>query len=289
MLEGPWSLTCSEGNQIPTLRSLNPNGANASALLAQGQWTHTGADVQHLELRAPGLPFMVHEAHCTQPRQKCPGAWRRANDANQAASMALIGIQGCLNFCLARKSSLALRQKPMHVPRWRKAFVVSFALRLHMMRVLGHLESPMGVACFTHLPPGFRTSDLGDAHPSMPDVASYGEASSSEDHFSSWLQGVRMKSLLSLLGGLVLTISWSLSLSLSLTTHKTELIVRGVYGAGKEYIARDWRIDLKGTHWVQHDVIARGENVRDERLIDEEALRNCLTRASWCVLKAMRV
>ena len=37
------------------------------------------------------LPFVVHEAKCTQPRQRDPGAWRRANDANLAVPWALIG------------------------------------------------------------------------------------------------------------------------------------------------------------------------------------------------------
>ena len=95
---------------------------------------------------APGLlPFVVHEAKCTRPWQKNPGAWRRANDANLAAPLALVGyfLDLVLFEMLANTSRLQLPSEPFHVPRWRQASLLSFTLSAHHVMRVGHLESPM--------------------------------------------------------------------------------------------------------------------------------------------------
>ena len=87
----------------------------------------------------------MHEAKCPQPRQKDPGAWRRANDANLAAPWALVHyfLDPVLFEMLANSSRLQLPSEPFHVPRWRQASLLNFTLNVHHVVRVGHLESPM--------------------------------------------------------------------------------------------------------------------------------------------------
>ena len=51
-----------------------------SALLDLGQWTHE-PDVRDILPTATGLlPFIVHEAHCQQAKQKDKHAWQTAHN-----------------------------------------------------------------------------------------------------------------------------------------------------------------------------------------------------------------
>ena len=83
-------------------------------LLNQGQWTYA-ADTRDLAATAPGLlPFVVHEAKCTQPAQKDLGSRQRAREAHLAASWALIGyfLDPVLFEMLAKSARLQLPDEP---------------------------------------------------------------------------------------------------------------------------------------------------------------------------------
>ena len=81
---GPWlhlPMMLRQPSEPLTQRNLGSN-----ALLNHGQWTHE-PDVRDSLPTATGLfPFIVHEAHCLQAKQKDKHAWKTAHDANQAAS-----------------------------------------------------------------------------------------------------------------------------------------------------------------------------------------------------------
>ena len=106
---GPWPVTKKGREQTLTLQMIDPDryGANAHA-----------ADVTDLAPGKPGLfPFIVHDAHCTQARQRNPGARKRANDAHQAAPWGLTGyfLDPGLFELLARTSRLQLPAERLHV------------------------------------------------------------------------------------------------------------------------------------------------------------------------------
>ena len=74
----PWPLAHSAETSVPCIRALDPANSGAWTLLNQGQWTHA-ADTRDLAAAAPGLiPFVVHEAKCTQAMQRDSGAHQRA-------------------------------------------------------------------------------------------------------------------------------------------------------------------------------------------------------------------
>ena len=82
---GPWPLANAANNTLPCIRALDPDSNGAKTLLNQGQWTYA-ADTRDLLATAPGLlPFVVHEAKCTQPTQRDTGARQRAREVHQAA------------------------------------------------------------------------------------------------------------------------------------------------------------------------------------------------------------
>ena len=145
---GPWPRADSAQDSVPVVRALDSDSAGARLLINQGQWTQWtyAADTRDLAATAPGLlPFVVHEAKCTQPRQQDAGTWRRANDAHLAAPWALIGyfLDPVLFEMLAKSAHLQLPAEPFHVPRWRQASLLSFTLEVHHVMRVGHLESPM--------------------------------------------------------------------------------------------------------------------------------------------------
>ena len=89
---GPWPLAHLAETSVPCIRALDPDSSGASMLLNQGQWTHA-ADTRDLAADAPGLiPFVVHEAKCTQATQRDSGARQRAKEAHLAAPWALIRL-----------------------------------------------------------------------------------------------------------------------------------------------------------------------------------------------------
>ena len=143
--EGPWPLTPRDHVTVPTLRAIDPTQPGANALLDQGQWTHE-PDVRDTPPGTKGLlPFIVHEAHCQQAKQKDKHAWKRAHDAYQAAPFALTGyfLDPDLFQMLAHSARLQLPEQPLHIPRWRQAGCLTFHLQLsHVLRV-GHLQPLM--------------------------------------------------------------------------------------------------------------------------------------------------
>ena len=89
--ERPWPLTEIVDATVPTLRAIEPTQPGVNALLDHGQWTRE-PDVRDLLPTATGLlPFIVHEAHCQQAKQKDKHAWKTAHDSNQAAPWGLTG------------------------------------------------------------------------------------------------------------------------------------------------------------------------------------------------------
>ena len=99
-------------------------------------------DVRDLLPTATGLlPFIVHEAHCQQAKQKDKHAWKLAHDANQAAPWSLTGyfLDPDLFQMLAHSARLQLPEQPLHVPTWRQAGCLTFHLQLsYVLRVATH-------------------------------------------------------------------------------------------------------------------------------------------------------
>ena len=87
------------------------------------------------------------------------------------------------------------------------------------------------------------TTNPGDAHPSLPQLASQGEEPPSEGESPGWLAGCQDAVPRQLADWLaahtvghsrdLLLLTMAAGGFLSLMTRKTELVVRGVYGAGK--------------------------------------------------------
>ena len=142
---GPWPLADSYQSTGPIIQSLSADSPGSHSLLNQGQWTYM-ADTRDLLATQSGLiPFVVHQALCHQPRQKDLGHRKMAQDAHLAAPWALEGyfLDPVLFEMLAKMSRLTLPEQPFHVPVWRRASLHTFALRLHHVMRVGHLESPM--------------------------------------------------------------------------------------------------------------------------------------------------
>ena len=136
----------------------------------------------------------MHEAKCTQPRQKVPGTWRRANDANLAAPWALVGyfLDPVLFEMLAKSARLQLPAEPFHVPRWRQASLLSFTLESPPCHAgwapgipMAHgLPSADLVASAKWLVRALLTVHPGAAHPEWPEL---GEALPVGSHSPCWL------------------------------------------------------------------------------------------------------
>ena len=89
--EGPWPRAASSTTDRQCVRSLDPESIGARVLLNQGQWT-AEAGTGDISATAPGLlPFVVHEAKCTQPQQRDPAARQRARKGCNAAPWGLVG------------------------------------------------------------------------------------------------------------------------------------------------------------------------------------------------------
>ena len=99
---------------------------------------------------ATGLfPFIAHEAHCLQAKQKDKHLWKTAHDANQAAPWGLTGyfLDPDHFQMLAHSARLQLPEEPLHIPTWRQAGCLTFHLQLsHILRV-GHLQPLNGCQC----------------------------------------------------------------------------------------------------------------------------------------------
>ena len=257
---------------MPTLRAIDPTQPGANAFLDQGLWTHE-PDVRDIPPGTTGLPpFIVHEAHCQQAKQKDKQAWKKSHDAYQAAPFALTRyfLDPDLFQMLAHSARLQLPEQPLHIPSWRQAGCLTFHLRLsHVLRV-GHLQPlkawrsllypsparlPMcwgvtdlplltphdlpspaltdtarwlvrGLHCHwcRHQTPlaacrGWRSLDRG----SPPCLASCSPWPACGLAAGPLLANSRDLHLLTMATGVLL----------SLLTCKTELVARGVYGAGK--------------------------------------------------------
>ena len=87
---GPWPLVHSAGNQCPLYSCIDPANSGAWTLLNQSRWTHA-ADIRDLAAAPDVIPFVVHEAKCTQATQRDSEARQRAKEAHLAASCTLIG------------------------------------------------------------------------------------------------------------------------------------------------------------------------------------------------------
>ena len=217
-----------------------------------------------LAATAPGLlPFVVHEAKCAQPKQPDPAARKRANEACIAAPWALIGyfLDAVLFEMLARTARLPLPAEPFHVPRWREATMHNFTVYVHHVMRVGHLASPIIWRSLLYPSParlplawGVTQLPLPMPHdlPSPAMVASskwlvralltlhadLDEALPIGSQSPGWLASCHSEvpaQLVEWLAAHALSASLLLAVGvlLSLLTHKTELIVRGVYGAGK--------------------------------------------------------
>ena len=138
LLEGPWPRTASSTAENQHVRTLDPDSSGAQILLNQCHQTY---EANTLGL----LPFVVHEAKCTQAKQRDPAARKRANEASIAAPWALLGyfLDPVLFEMLARTARLPLPAEPFHVPRWRQATMHTFTLYVHHVMRVGHLASPM--------------------------------------------------------------------------------------------------------------------------------------------------
>ena len=245
------------------MRSLDPDSIGARILLNQGQWT-AEAGTGDISATAPGLlPFVVHETKCTQPQQRDPAARQRAREACNAAPWGLIGyfLDPALFEMLARTAQLSLPAEPFHAPRWREATMHDFTVSVHHVMRVGHLASPMVWRSLLYpsparLPLAWNVTQLPlpmphdlpspkprPAHTAcrQPPGCSPGleEALPSGSWLPSCLKEVpeqlvdwRAAHALSASRDLHL-LSLAVGVLLSLLTHKTELIVRGVYGAGK--------------------------------------------------------
>ena len=88
--EGPWPVTRSEAT-APALRAIHTTLPGAHALLDQGHWTLEPDARDHPADAVGLLPFIVHEAHCQQAKQKDRRLWKDAHDAYQAAPWGLTG------------------------------------------------------------------------------------------------------------------------------------------------------------------------------------------------------
>ena len=136
--EGPWPLAAPAGT-VPTLGAIEPTQPRVNALLDHGQRTHE-PDVRDPLPTATGLfPFIVHEAHCLQAKQKDKHAWKTAHDANQTAPWGLTGYFLDPDLFQMLAHSARLPGEPLHIPTWRQAGCLTFHLQLsHVLRV-GHL------------------------------------------------------------------------------------------------------------------------------------------------------
>ena len=271
-LEGPWPRAASSTADNQCVRTLDPDSSGARILLNQGQWT-VEAGTGDLAATAPGLiPFVVHEAKCAQPKQRDPAARKRANEACIAAPWGLIGyfLDPVLFEMLARTARLSLPAEPFHVPRWREATMHNFTVydtMCTMSCVWGTLLPPWsGYPSPARLPLAWGVTQLPLPMPhdlpspdmvasskcrpcsesplaALPDLPGLEEALPSGSQSPGWLASCRSKvpaQLVEWLAAHALTASRDLHLLslavgvlLSLLTHKTELIVGGVYGAGK--------------------------------------------------------
>ena len=143
--EGPWPRAASSTTDRQCVRSLDPESTGARVLLNQGQWT-AEAGTGDIPATAPGLlPFVVHEAKCTQPQQRDPAARQRAREACNAAPWGLVGyfLDPALFKMLARTAQLSMPAEPFHAPRWREATMHNFTVYVHHVMRVGHLASPM--------------------------------------------------------------------------------------------------------------------------------------------------
>ena len=140
---------------------------------------------------------------------------------------------------LAKTARLQLPADPFHVPRWRQASLLSFTLNLHyVMRVSAEL-----VASAKWLVRALLTEHPGAAHPSLPEWPQLGEALPGGSHSPCWLHSCPEETPTRLADWLaehtvgqskdLHLLTMAVGVLLSLLTQKTELFVRGVYGAGK--------------------------------------------------------
>ena len=139
--EGPWPVTRKEAT-APALRAIDTTLPGAHALLDQGHWTPEPDARDHSASTVGLLPFIVHEAHCQQAKQKDRRLWKDAHDAYQAAPSNLTGyfLDPELFRLLAHSARLRLPAQPLHTPRWRQAGCLTFHMHLsHVLRV-GHLQ-----------------------------------------------------------------------------------------------------------------------------------------------------
>ena len=138
---GPWPVTHREAVE-PALRVIDTTLPGSHALLDQGGWTPDPDVADHRTSTVGLLPFIVHEAHCQQAKQKDRRLWKEAHDANQAAPWGLTGyfLDPELFRMLAQSSRLQLPSQPLHTPRWRQTGCLFFRMHLHHVRRVGHLQ-----------------------------------------------------------------------------------------------------------------------------------------------------